>query len=149
MVDLIAYSEPALRVILFLTGAWVAGHYLCAGNALRKAPHYVKAILMPITVMSGVGMSWAAWFHGSGVAVLFSVPAVICMSCAEALVWRAGAYISDAFDLQARVQEATERGVQLSLNMARHSVKYVTDGIVTESGAQELQASEQRAKENT
>lgn len=149
MFDLIAYSEPALRVVLFLTGAWVAGHYLCAGNALRKAPHYVKAILMPITVMSGVGMSWAAWFHGSGVAVLFSVPAVICMSCAEALVWRAGAYISDAFDLQARVQEAAERGVQLSLSMARHSVEYVTEGIVTPSGAQEIKASEQRAKENT
>lgn len=149
MVDLLSYSEPILRVILFLTGAWVAGHYLCAGNALRKAPHYVKAILMPITVMSGVGMSWAAWFHGSGVAVLFSVPAVICMSCAEALVWRAGAYISDAFDLQARVREATERGVQLSLNMARHSVDYVTEGIVTHSGAKELQASEKRAKEKT
>ena len=65
------------------------------------------------------------------------------------MVWRAGAYISDAFDLQARVKEATERGVQISLNMARHSVEYVTQGIVTPSGAQEIQASEQRAKENT
>lgn len=149
MFDLIAYSEPALRVILFLTGAWVAGHYLCAGNALRKASHYVKAIMIPTTVVSGVGMCWGAWFHGSGVAVLYAVPVAICLSIIDALVFRAGSYISDAFDLQARVQEATERGVRLSVNMAKHSVEYVTEGIVTPSGAQEIQASEQRAKENT
>lgn len=148
MFDLIAYSEPALRVVLFLTGAWVAGHYLCAGNFLKKAPHYIKALLMPCTVVSGVGMSWAAWHHGSGVAVLFSVPAVVCMSLAEAAVWRAGAYISAAFDLQESIKEASAKSLRMSLRMAQHGVDYVTDGIVTDSGLQELQAAEQRAKDS-
>jgi hypothetical protein len=149
MFDLLSYSEPVLRVTLFLTGAWVAGHYLCAGNFLKKAPHYIKALLMPCTVVSGVGMSWAAWHHGSGVAMLFSVPAVICMSISEASVWRAGAYISAAFDLQENIKEASARSLRMSLRLAKDGVSYVTEGIVTDSGLQELQAAEQRAKENT
>lgn len=149
MIDLLSLSEPMLRLVLFLTGVWVAGHYLAAGNFLKRAPHFVKALLMPCTVASGVGMCWAAALHGSGVAVLFAVPAVVCMSCMEALVWRAGAYISAAFDTQAKIMDSAKRSLRMALREAHDSVDYATEGILTDGGLQELRAAEERVKTET
>lgn len=92
--------ETALRVALFATGAWVAGHHFMAANALMRAPHLVKLVLMPGAVVSGIGICWAAWFVSSGAALLWCEPALLCTSVTEFLVWRAGAYISTAFDAQ-------------------------------------------------
>ena len=98
--------DVALRVLLFFSGAWVAGHHFLASNALTKAPHSVKVLLMPATVVSGIGMCHGAWFYGSDVAVLWCVPAVVFMSTTEFMVWRAGAFISAAFAQQEEIKEA-------------------------------------------
>lgn len=91
-------SENFLRVVLACTGLLVAGHHFCASVALERAPSVVKLFLLPVTVGAGIGMASGAYIYGSGVAVLFAIPAVICMSITELMVWGAGAYISTAFD---------------------------------------------------
>jgi hypothetical protein len=103
------HLEIALRVVLFLSGAWVAGHHFLASNALTKAPHKVKLLLMPATVICGIGMCHGAWFYGSGVAILWCAPAVVFMSTTEFMVWRAGAFISTAFAQQEEIKEARRR----------------------------------------
>ena len=91
-------SENFLRVVLACTGLLVAGHHFCASVALERAPSFVKLFLLPVTVGSGIGMAAGAFIYGSGVAMLFAVPAVFCMSITELMVWNAGAYISAALD---------------------------------------------------
>jgi len=101
--------EIVLRVVMFLSGAWVAGHHFLASNALTKAPHKVKLVLMPATVICGIGICHGAWFYGSGVAILWCAPAVVFMSTTEFMVWRAGAFISTAFAQQEEIREARQR----------------------------------------
>jgi len=130
--------ETLWRVVLFAAGAWVAGHHFLASNALTKAPHAVKLVLMPATVICGVGMCHAAWFNGSGAALIWCAPAVVTMSTTEFLVWRAGAYISSAFAKQAEFRERQSA----AYNRFRADLTQPYDAVrdlLTESGMTELQ----------
>jgi hypothetical protein len=131
-------TEGAFRTVLLVVGLWVAGHHFCASNALKRAPVFVKLLLMPATVASGVGMAWAAVFYGSGMAVLFAVPAVVCMSITEALVWRAGAYISAAFERQAEVKARERREFNRIMNQTTGPAYDLSD-LVTPSGEEVVQ----------
>lgn len=138
--------ETFLRAALFLTGMWVAGHHFMAANALKRAPHLVKLVLMPATVVSGIGMCWGAWFMSSGVAMLWCIPAVMCMSVTEFLVWRAGAFISTAFEQQAKMKQELRQAYNRYRADLMTPWESVSD-LVTPSGAQELAESDKRAKE--
>jgi len=134
-------TEGAFRIVLLSAGLWVAGHHFCASNALKRAPVFVKLLLMPATVASGVGMAWASVFYGSGMAVLFAVPAVVCMSITEAMVWRAGAYISAAFERQAEVKSRERREFNRIMSRTTGPAYDLSD-LVTPSGLQELEQKE-------
>lgn len=138
-----AEYETFLRAALFLTGMWVAGHHFMAANALKRAPHLVKLVLMPATVVSGIGMCWGAWFMSSGVAMLWCIPAVMCMSVTEFLVWRAGAFISSAFEQQAEMKEQMRQ----HWNRFRYDLTLPAQEILTDSGKREVADSDKRAKE--
>jgi hypothetical protein len=133
--------DVALRALMLAVGLWVAGHHFCASNALRRAPLFVKMLLMPATVASGVGMAWASVFYGSGMAVLFAVPAVVCMSVTEAMVWRAGAYISAAFERQAEMRQREREGFNRMMHYTTAPAYDLSD-LVTQNGMQELEQKE-------
>lgn len=131
-------TEALLRAVMFVTGLWVAGHHFCASNALQRAPLLVKVVLMPATVASGIGMAWASVFSGSGLALLFAAPAVVLMSITEALVWRAGAYISAAFERQAEMRQREREGYNRMIYGATQSAYDLAD-LLTPSGEDVVQ----------
>jgi hypothetical protein len=136
-------AEASLRIVLFVTGLWVAGHHFCASNALQRAPVLVKMALMPATVASGVGMAWASAFSGSGLALLFALPAVVLMSITEALVWRAGLYISAAFERQAEMRQREREGFNRMMNYTTAPAYDLAD-LVSKSGQAVVEGMERR-----
>ena len=102
--------DDLLRLVLFLAGAWRAGHHFLASNALTKTTHKVRLLLMPANVMCGVGMCHAAYFSGAQAAIFWCVPVVVFMSITEFLVWRSGAFISEAFARQEEAKEQMRNG---------------------------------------
>lgn len=97
-------TEFLLRCVLIVTGLWVAGHHFAAATAFKRAPKFAKIVLMPLTVGSGIGMVWAAVYFGSGVALLFSLPALVCICIRDKMIWSSGEHISAAFDRMAAAE---------------------------------------------
>lgn len=97
-------DSDLLRAIMVLTGLGVSVHHLAAAAALRRAPHIVKGVAMPLTVASGVGMVVLAAMGNVPAALHCALGMVVGMGITEVMVWRAGAYISAELDRQAAVQ---------------------------------------------
>lgn len=135
-----------IRIVAFGVGVWTAGHYFLGANALEKAPHWVKLILFPSLVMSGIGLCFAAVVYGSGMVFLLAAPLVLVLSIKDYCVWRAGAYMSTALDRQARMKERMRQAYNLYRSDLTAPVEAVSD-FLTPSGFDEIKKSEERAKE--
>lgn len=113
---------------------------------MEKAPHWVKLILFPSLVMSGIGLCFAAVVYGSGMVFLLAGPLVVVLSIKDYCVWRAGAYMSTALDRQARMKERMRQARNLYMYDITSPVDALSD-LVTPAGRGELMESEKRAKE--
>lgn len=87
--------DLAWRIGLFLPGAFIAAHHFLAAAALEKVTGRA-VLLLPCSVMAGVGICWAAMNMLFRDAVYWAVPALWCVCVKDWLVWRSGAYISAA-----------------------------------------------------
>jgi hypothetical protein len=130
--------DMVLRVALAALGLVVAGHHLSAAAAMKRGPHLVKAFSLPLTAMSGVGMAFFAATSGSGSAVMMAAPMSLGMIVTEIMVWRAGAYISSAFEIQAAMQEKARHSLNRVINDSIVAAEYAD--ILTDSGLMELES---------
>lgn len=101
--------DVALRVFLFLAGALIAGHYLLMANFMRRAPHAVKAVALPVLTASGVGMAACAFSGAVHMGLLFGTLAAGLMVAVNLAAWVAGAYVSDQFERAAEVRSQIQR----------------------------------------
>lgn len=99
----------ALRVVLVIGGLWIAGHHHCVANYITKAPHFIKALMLPAVTASGVGMAVCGAMGNLYVGALFGTLAAVTMSIVSYVVWRSGMYVSKqlarAYDVR-RMQNA-------------------------------------------
>lgn len=104
-------DSELLRGVMFFAGLGVSAHHLAAAAALKRAPHIVKGLSMPLTVASGVGMVVMAVVGNVPAALQCALGMVIGMGITEIMVWRAGAFISHELDRQAEIHERARRQV--------------------------------------
>jgi len=135
-----------VRVVAFAVGLWTAGHHFLAANALLRAPHLVKLILLPSIVANGGAICFASIVNGSGVVFLLAAPLVVLLSIKDFILWRSGAFISATLDRQEQLKSDIKQAYnryRADLTMPWESVS----DLVTPSGLQELGESERRSKE--
>lgn len=84
----------ALRVVLVVGGLWIAGHHHCVANYITKAPHIVKALMLPAVTASGVGMAICGVMGNLYIGAVFGTVAAVSMSIVSFAVWRSGMYVS-------------------------------------------------------
>ena len=138
--------DMVIRVVAFVVGCWNAGHYFVGANQLRKAPHWIKTILFPSLVAGHIGMCLAAVLYGSGMVVVVAGGLWVLVSIKDAIIWRAGAYMSDVLDKQARMKERVRQAHNLYMYDLTSPVDAVND-FLTPSGFEEIKKAEERAKE--
>lgn len=123
----------ALRVVLVIGGLWIAGHHHCVANYITKAPHFIKALMLPAVTASGVGMAVCGLMGNLYVGALFGTLAAVTMSIVSFSVWRSGVYISNQL---ARAYEVRRR-------QNAYFRQWVSQGeelgdILTDEGQQEM-----------
>jgi hypothetical protein len=104
-------DSDLIRAVMFFAGVGVSAHHIAAATALKRAPHIVKGVSMPLTVASGVGMVVMAITGDTATGLRCALGMVVGMGITEVMVWRAGAYISAELDRQAEVHEMSRRKV--------------------------------------
>lgn len=102
-------AEAALRLFLFVTGVLIAGHYLLMANFMQRAPHFVKAVALPVLTASGVGMVACAFSGALSMGLIFGSLAAGFMVAVNVAAWSAGAYVSEQFDRAAEVRAQIRR----------------------------------------
>lgn len=129
--------EWTFRALLIAGGLASAGFFHCSANFLTRAPHSVKALVLPVITGCGVGM---AFFGFSGDVVAGALVAVI-QVVAVLTLWfvalEAGAHISKVFAKQAAIR----RMDRMQYNRMMHGITdpaYELSDIVTPSGLAEL-----------
>lgn len=110
------------RALLLIGGLWIAGHHHCMANYVTKAPHYVKALLLPAITASGVGMAICAVMGNVWVGAVFGTMSAVLMSIVSFTVWRSGLYVSRqlarAYDVRRRhkaiINDIVARGTDMA-----------------------------------
>lgn len=112
-------AGPALRVWLVVSGLLVSGHYHAMANATKRAPVFIKYLVLPLLTGAGIGMVWAGATGAALEGGLFSAAAAGCMVAVNLAVWASGAYVSAAFERAAEVREQINRRGHLFVNEMR------------------------------
>ena len=136
-----------VRIVAFAAGLWTALHHFLASNALLRAPHWVKLLLLPSIVANGVGICFASIVNGSGMVFILAAPLAVMLSIKDFVLWRSGAFISHTLDRQ----EQLKHDLQSAYNRYRTDLttpwESVSD-LVTPSGMDELSESAKRFKDH-
>lgn len=133
-----------IRVAAFVFGLWNAGHYFAGAVSMNKAPHWVKSILFPALVSGNVGLCLASVLYGSGMVAVVSIPLYALATIKDAVIWRAGAYMSDVLDRQERLKELERQAFnryRADLTMPWESVS----DLMTPDGFEDFRKSSERA----
>lgn len=69
-----------LRAVLVIGGLWIAGHHHCVANYITKAPHFIKALMLPAVTASGVGMAVSGFWGYMEFGAVFGAVAAVTMS---------------------------------------------------------------------
>ena len=136
-----------VRIVAFAVGAWTAGHYFLGAVALRQAAHWMKLILFPSLVMSGISICFAAVVFGSGVVFILCGPLVVLLSIKDKSIWDAGAYMSNVLDQKERMKKRERDRTNQIMNPVYGGVDLVVGEdpeIVTPSGWAAVHAKEER-----
>lgn len=136
-------SELLIRALAFCGGAVGAGHYFLGAVALKKAAAWEKLVLFPGLVMSCTGVCVSSAFYGLAEVAQACVPVAALVLVKDLVIWRAGAYMSDVLDRRERVREAERQAFNRLRADLMAPYESVAD-LVTPSGFDELQASEQK-----
>ena len=110
------------RAVLVIGGLWIAGHHHCVANYITKAPHFIKALMLPAVTASGVGMAVCGAVGNVYVGAVFGTSAAVAMSIVSFSVWRSGLYVSRqlarAYDVRRRhkaiINDIVARGTDMA-----------------------------------
>ena len=103
------YSDQFISGVLVVFGVTVATHYHAMANFMRRAPHFVKLLLLPLITGAGVGMAYCGWVGSNFQGALFGTLCAGSMTVVNLAAWRSGAYVSDKFDKAARLRKKIRR----------------------------------------
>jgi hypothetical protein len=132
------------RILLVVAGVGVAVHYHLMANFMQRSPHWVKAIALPLATAGGVGMIFCGAYEALLGGVLASGIAMCAVVAINLAAWHNGAHVAVLFEKQAQDKDlAKMRGL---MKEYRREVEEIGD-ILTPSGWQEFEASNQRNKE--
>ena len=132
------------RVLLVVAGVGVAVHYHLMANFMRRSPHWVKVLALPLASAGGVGMIFCGAYGSLLGGVLAATAAMCAVVAINLAAWSNGAHISVLFEQQAQARDlAKVRGLMKEF---RQDVQEIGD-ILTPSGWQEVAAAEERAKD--
>lgn len=148
------WMEQAARLLMLVAGLGIAAHYHLMANFITRAPHFVRAVLLPVATAGGVGMIACAAtgnLIGGLVATEIAVSAVILVNLAA---WDAGMHASAAFEAAAKAADEHMHRTRQMVRVIADSADGVGKGldlldlpIVTPNGWLEVDASDQRAAE--
>lgn len=147
----VTYMELIARGLILAAGIGVFVHYFLMANFMQRAPHLVRAVLLPLSTFGGVGM-FICGLTGNMLGGLLSsglaVSAVIAVNLAA---WSVGSHVSSAFEERARTDAE-------KTNVILHNITAHADGIgldvppellelpvITPAGWREIDASDERA----
>lgn len=139
-------TDLAIRVAAFAFGVFGTLHYLLGANALRKASPFTKLLLFPALVAACVGLCLAAVLSGSGMVALVCMPLAALILIKDAVIWRAGAYMSDVLHQQAEIKELRRQSYNVMRRDMEVPVEELVD-IVKPSGYGELLKMQRREKD--
>lgn len=122
-----------LRAVLVIGGLWIAGHHHCVANYITKAPHFIKALMLPAVTASGVGMAICGVMGNLYIGAVFGTVAAVTMSIVSFAVWRSGVYVSKQL---ARAYEVRRRQNAFFLQWVSQGAEL--GDILTDEGQQEL-----------
>jgi hypothetical protein len=91
------WIEWLIRAGLFVVGLGVLIHYQLISNFITAAPHWIKALALPLCTGGGIGMIWCA-FNGETVAGLgFALWSCAAVMAVQLEAWREGVHVSEQF----------------------------------------------------
>lgn len=122
-----------LRAVLVIGGLWIAGHHHCVANYITKAPHFIKALMLPAVTASGVGMAVCGAMGNVYIGAVFGTVAAVTMSIVSFAVWRSGVYVSKQL---ARAYEVRRRQNAFFRQWVLQGTEL--GDILTDEGQQEL-----------
>jgi hypothetical protein len=89
--------EGLLRAGLFLVGLGVVIHYQLISNFITAAPHWIKALALPLCTGGGIGMIYCA-FNGAVLPGLgFALWSCAAVMAVQLEAWREGVHVSEQF----------------------------------------------------
>lgn len=106
---MIEFADQIVRGVLIVAGLVIAGHYLAMANCMKKAPHFVKILLLPAITGTGVGMAYCGWAGLEFYGALLGTVSAFCMTCLNLAAWHSGAYVSEQFNRAAKIRERIKR----------------------------------------
>lgn len=116
-------SQDILRFVQLGAGLAVTLHYMWMANYITRAPHYVRALLLPMTTGAGVGLIVASISGDTHWAAIFSTAACGSMAALQVAAWAAGAHVSKEFE---RLHQARAEA-NLAIDTASAPSRYVAD----------------------
>ena len=146
------WMENLARLLMLGAGFGVAAHYHLMSNFITRAPHVVRAVLLPVATAGGVGMIACATTGNMLGGLLSSGVAVSAVILVNLAAWGAGMHASQAFEAAAQAADQhVGRTRQIVRNIADRAdgvgrgVDMLDLPIVTPNGWREVDASDQRA----
>lgn len=108
--------QVLVRFLLVLVGIGAAIHYFLMSNFITAAPHWLRAIALPVSVGFAVGMVisglWGDFMSG----LLCTLATSAAMVLVQLEAWREGAHVSEQLAKAAKFrqnQKAIIRGIVL------------------------------------
>ncbi len=135
-----------IRGAVLAVGLWTFFHYMLGAVALTDASNWAKLVLFPALVVSGVSLCFSAVFYTRELMLQAVLVFAVLVSIKDAVIWRAGAYMSEVLARQARMRERLRQARNLYMYDLTSPVDAVND-FLTPSGFDEIKKSEERAKE--
>jgi len=143
------YWGAVLRSVLILTGIAGVLHYFLMCKAMEEADHWAR---VGAAVVAGLGMvAMVCGIMGYlATGAVFGTLSWAATTTLQIVVWGQGIFVRDQLNRIHAMKQAAKRARQEAYNVYRTDLTapwYAVRDLVTPSGFEEVQKSDQRAKE--
>jgi cytochrome c oxidase assembly factor CtaG len=91
------WIEWIIRAGLFVVGLGVVVHYQLISNFITAAPHWIKAVALPLCTGGGIGMIACALSGAVLVGLGFALWSCAAVMAVQLEAWREGVHVSEQF----------------------------------------------------
>jgi hypothetical protein len=135
------WIDQTARALMLLAGVAMVLHFAAMAGYMKRGP-LVRFVLLPLLVGAGVFMIGCALKGFTDAGLIAMALSSLPMMALFLTVWGSGGHVSEVFEQ--RAQEKDLQRMRHYYREAANGVELVTEGLVTDSGLAELQASEHR-----